>query len=400
MSQIDKSKNARTVGFRHARGMARLATTVMTLASALALAGCSAISEPRDTTAPIVANEPPVESQPYTSVDQTVPHLRGNDLMGRSPGRPDVSLIGMAASDLRQHTTLVDGADFDPTIDPSGKSLAFASTRQSRNSHLYVKNVKGATITQITDGPSNEAQPCFDPSGTRLAFASDRAGHWDIWVVDISGRNPIQISNDPMPEMHPSWSPDGRHIAYCKMDATRGVSTIWVADIENPGVKRLIGEGMFPTWSPKGDQIAYQRARARGSHWFSIWTVQLKDDEVLFPTEVAARPDSALITPAWSPEGTQLTFSVVRQNDDIGATTADIGIIDADGRGFQRVTTGESENHGPAWGADGRIYFSSRTAEAETIWSVKPFRPPVFENSPSATSSNTRRAALAEESEE
>lgn len=320
--------------------------------------------------------------------------------MGRRPGRPDVSLIGMAASDLRQHTTLVDGADFDPSIDPAGTSLAFASTRYSQNSHLYIKSVKGATITQITDGPSNDAQPCFDPSGSRLAFASDRAGHWDIWLIDVSGRNPIQISNDAMPEMHPTFSPDGHHIAYCRMDSGRGTSTIWVADIENPGVKRLIGEGMFPTWSPKGDRIAYQRARARGSRWFSIWTVQLNEDEALYPTEVAVRPDSALITPAWSPEGTQLTFSVVRQDGVVGETTADIGIVDADGRGFQRVTSGESANHGPAWGADGRIYFSSRTAEAETIWSVKPFRPPEFESSPSATSSNTRRAALAEESEE
>ena len=365
----------------------------------LSVVGCSDISIRHDSTAPIVANKAPESVEPGVP-DDAVPALRGEDLMGRTPGFPDVALIGMAASDLRQHTTLVDGADFDPTIDPTGKSLAFASTRHSRNSHLYVKRVRGATITQVTDGPNNDAQPCFDPTGSRLAFASDRAGHWDIWVIDVNGRNPIQISSDSMPEMHPTWSPDGRHIAYCRMDSGKGVSTIWVADIENPGVKRLIGEGMFPTWSPSGDRIAYQRARARGSRWYSIWTVQLKDEEVLFPTEVAMRPDSALITPAWSPEGTQLAFSMVRQDDTMGVTRADIGIVDADGRGFQRVTTGESENHGPAWGADGRIYFSSRSADAETIWSVKPFRPPEFDSSPSATSPNTRRAAMAEESEE
>jgi len=363
------------------------------------LAGCSGGLFRQESAPPIVANEAPVAPSDTRRVDSPR-RFPAEDLMGRTPGRPDVSLIGMAASDLRQHTTLVDGADFDPTIDPSGDSLAFASTRYSRNSHLYIKSVRGATITQITDGPANDAQPCFDQTGTRLAFASDRAGNWDIWLVDVSGRNPIQISNDPAQEMHPTFSPDGRHIAYCRMDSGRGVSTIWVADVENPGVKRLIGEGMFPTWSPKGDRIAYQRARARGSRWFSIWTVQLNENEALYPTEVANRPDSALITPAWSPEGTQLAFSMVRQEGIEGETTADIGIVDADGRGFQRVTTGESANHGPAWGADGRIYFSSRTAEAETIWSVKPFRPPVFENAPSATTSNTRRAALAEETEE
>jgi len=72
-------------------------------------------------------------------------------------------------------------------------------------------------------------------------------------------------------------------------------------------------------------------------------------------------------------------------------------LVGADGRGLTRLTTGLAENHGPAWGADGRIYFSSRTADSETIWSIKPFRLPTHDGSPSATNPETRRAAYAEE---
>jgi TolB protein len=346
-------------------------------------------------------NDQPVadEATQTSAYDDSPSPAVGRDLVGAPHGMQDVALIGLAASDLRQHTTRSDGADFDPAIDANGTVIVFASTRYSTNSHLFTKSVNGATITQVTDGPHNDAQPCFDPStGTRIAFASDRAGHWDIWIVDVNGRNPIQMTNDPMPEMHPSWSPNGDRVAFSRVDAAKGTSTIWMADLNQPGVKRLIGEGMFPTWSPDGRRIAYQRAKARGSRWYSIWTVELREDEVLFPTEVASRTDAAVISPAWSPDGTQLAFSMLRGSVIDGLSTmADIGVVGADGRGLMRLTTGSAENHGPAWGADGRIYFSSRADDSETIWSVKPFRVPTYDPSPSATTSDTRRAAFAED---
>ena len=177
-------------------------------------------------------------------------------LFGRDVRLEDVAFQGQAATNLRQHTTPNDGADFDPDIDPSGQLLVYGSTRHSNNSLLYLKSINGATITQVTDGAADDTQPEFDPSGKRIAFSSNRSGHWDIWVVDIDGRNPIQVTASPMPELHPSWSPDGKKLVYCRVNAKEGFSELWVAELEKPGVKRLIGEGLFPAWSPKGDKSA------------------------------------------------------------------------------------------------------------------------------------------------
>ncbi|MFQ5501424.1 MAG: TolB family protein [Phycisphaerae bacterium] len=325
----------------------------------------------------------------------------GVRLFGRDSEFKDVSFEARAASDLQQHTTPSDGADFDPDTDPTGKSLVYASTRHATNSHLYIKSITGATITQITDGPANDAQPEFDPTGDRIAFSSDRAGHWDIWIVDINGRNPIQITNSPMPELHPSWSPDGNKLVYCRINPKENRSALWVVELENPGVKRLIGDGLFPAWSPKGDKIVYQRARARDSHRFSIWTVDVFDDEVLFPTEIAASPTEALIAPTWSPDGSQLAFSLIAADQPTAGRKAgpmpfrqtDIALVDIDGRGIQRLTHGDSENHSPTWSTNGRIYFSTRQEDSETIWSVKPFRPIQFDDPPSATTAGTRQSA-------
>ncbi len=335
-------------------------------------------------------------------------------LFGRDSSSEDVSFMSKVATDLKQHTTASQGADFDPDADPSGQFLVYASTRHAPQSHLYVKSVAGATITQITDGAFNDAQPAFDSAGKRIAFTSDRSGQWDIWVMDANGKNPIQITNNPLPDLHPSWSPDGRSIVFSRINSRDNHSELWVVELDKPGVKRLIGEGLFPSWSPRGDKISYQRARERQGRYFSIWTLDIFDEEVLFPTEVASCPTGALLAPEWSPDGRQLTFCIFEEladssNDpardsgsaafasiDLPHRRVDIGVVDVDGRGFQRLTDGHGECFAPTWSTDERIYFSARFDDGETIWSVKPFRPLEQSEPPTARTTNHRRAAQAE----
>jgi TolB protein len=331
-------------------------------------------------------------------------------LFGEDDGAQDIVFEGRAAIDIEQHTFTGEGADFDPDVDPAGKHLVFASTRHSRHSHLYVKAIGGTVLTQITDEQADDAQPTFNSSGNRVAFASNRSGQWDIWVVDATGKNPIQITNSPSPELHPSWSPDGRCLVYCRVTANENRGELWVVDLENPGMKRFIGEGLFPDWSPKGDKIVYQRARERGSGWFSIWTLDFQNGEVLYPTEIASSPAAAYICPTWSADGEQIAFASVAgakvtttgggESRPVAAKgRSDILIVDADGRGLQRLTDGRGENYSPAWAIDGRIFFTVKFSEGETIWSVKPFRP-ARPTEPSITAGNRRAAGVFENDSE
>ncbi|MHC4090870.1 MAG: DPP IV N-terminal domain-containing protein [Planctomycetota bacterium] len=281
---------------------------------------------------------------------------------------------------LRQHTDAEDGADFDPDLDPTGRRLAFASTRHSAKPNLYVKDVDGRAVTQLTADPSSDVQPSFSPDGRRVAFASDRSGNWDIWLISVDGGQPVQLTQGSGHDVSPSWSPDGRSLVYCSLPPSGGQWELRLADAVDGGAQRFIGYGLFPQWSPVGDTILYQRARQRGSRWFTVWTVELIDGEPRYPTEIASSADYGLILPAFSADGSQVAYCAVSTVAEVeagvqaSADQADVWVVRADGRGRARLTDGLGASFSPTWSRDGRIYFTRRCQGRENIWSLTPPR--------------------------
>lgn len=304
--------------------------------------------------------------------------VSGLGLFGAVDGLPIPRVSPLDGPDnLTRVTFTTEGADFDPEVDPTGKWLVYSSTRHRERADLYLKRVDGATVTQLTNDSSRDEMPTFSPDGKRIAFASDRSGSWDIYVMDARGGQAVQVTSDPTHEVHPTWSHDGTRLAYCVYGGPSGQWEIVVVDVDNPAAKRFIGHGLFPAWSPHEDKILFQRARQRGTRWFSIWTVDLVEGQALSPTEIAASSNAALITPAWSPDGEHIVFCTViapATDDEDRPQQADVWVVRADGTGRARLTSGQFANLQPVWASDGTIYFvSDRGAEGtENLWALRP----------------------------
>lgn len=307
-------------------------------------------------------------------------------LFGEIPGVPTYEFESRAAISLRQHSYPSEGSDFDPSLSRDGKRMIFASTRHSMNPDIYYKDVDGVAVVQLTTDPGSDVQPCFSPDGRRVAFASDRAGNWDIWLVNLDGQQAVQVTSGPAHEVHPTWSPDGTQLVFCSMPERGGQWELWLVSAEAGAIKKFIGYGLFPEWAPNSDTILYQRARRRGTRWFSLWTLKLVNGEPRMPTEILSSPEHAMILPTWSPDETQISYCAVENVPQVSGEEqnpmqrGDIWMVDIDGRGKVRLTDGIGANYAPTWSKLGRIYFTSgRRSEHdnESIWSVIPLRAPM-----------------------
>ena len=292
------------------------------------------------------------------------------------PASPRTSPLD-TPDNLRQVTFAGEGSDFDPDIDPKGQWIAFASTRHRATSDIYLQRVGGTAVTQVSHDPGNDVMPAFSPDGKRIAFASDRSGNWDLYLQEIGGGQPIKLTDSPTSDLHPSFSPDGTKLVYCSYGAQSGQWELVVIDLQRPQDRRFLSHGLFPNWSPKGDKIVFQRSRARGTRWFSVWTLDIDaQGNAVRPTEIAASRNAAAITPHWSPDGQYLAFCTVldpQNQKQERPSQADIWITTADGRGRVNLTNSPFASVQPVWAPDGTIYFVANRAPqgVENIWSIR-----------------------------
>jgi TolB protein len=381
----------------------RLLFTSVT-AIAAGLAGCASAHKTTPAAAtqsvgivgPQTASGAPVKDAPIDDLDAF--NAAGASPITPAAPSPNVNVFGelggaprgpgqvIGGEGFQQHTFTDEGYDADVSIDPTGKWMVFASTRNSVHPAIYVQRVDGTAVTQLTSDDSDNAFPTFSPDGKEIAFCSTRNGTWNIYRMDTEGRNTVTVTTGSAQCVHPSYSPDGSQLVYSSLGLRSNQWELWIVNL-NTGEKRQIGDGLFPSWSPskQGDKIAFQRARQRGSRWFSLWTLDLVDGEAHRVTEVAVSSNAAIVSPSWSPDGKQLVFATVLDPNTGGKKSTgptrgeqDIWIVSADGGERRRITDGNGINLSPVWSTDNRVYFVSNRSGNEAVWSVRPETGKVF----------------------
>ncbi|MCK6580332.1 MAG: hypothetical protein L6Q98_19740 [Anaerolineae bacterium] len=174
----------------------------------------------------------------------------------------------------------------------SGQQIAF-----ERGGDIWLMNADGISQRPITSGLV-ASNPSWSPDGQQIVYlAPGSEGYDEIFVMDVDGTNIRQLTRGNFDVQNPTWLPDGRQIGYSRYNG--GSSSTYVLNVDTQRSRVFIAGGTCPRWSPDGSSIAYidyyggllYVANASGTN----------------AREIARTPSiSNTVCPVWSPYGSRL----------------------------------------------------------------------------------------------
>ena len=122
----------------------------------------------------------------------------------------DVNLDSSIAIPITKNTG---GNNKDPSWSPNGGQVATSSNRLE-DYELFVLDVDGSVVRQLTDNHVSDEQPAWSPDGGFIAFKSDRTSDVELFVMRPDGTEVRQLTDSPGTDLEPVWSPDGKQLAF------------------------------------------------------------------------------------------------------------------------------------------------------------------------------------------
>lgn len=183
-----------------------------------------------------------------------------------SPKGDKIVFTSIRSGDLELYTCDIDGKnikqitnelgyDGGAFFSPDGSKLVFRASRpkteeevktykdllaknlvQPTNMELYVCNVDGSDLKQITSlGKANWA-PFFHPSGNKILFSSNHSSErgfpFNLYMINLDGTGLEQITFDSDFDSFPMFSPDGKKLAWSsnRNNGDTRATNLFVAD--------------------------------------------------------------------------------------------------------------------------------------------------------------------------
>jgi len=165
------------------------------------------------------------------------------------------------------------GSNFSPAVSPDGRRVAMILSKTA-NLELFVCNIDGSNLKQLTKTKEDESSPCWAPDSSTICYVGrsglgERAG---LYKISASGGEPRRVRVGNVVNLtEPDWSPDGKSIVFTAQMGSFSVCTVPAEG----GEAKILTEGEDPCWAANSRTVIFTR-RHKNKRVLSLLDVPTK----------------------------------------------------------------------------------------------------------------------------
>jgi TolB protein len=176
-------------------------------------------------------------------------------------------------SGVRRPVATYAGSSISPAAGRGGRVAMILSKGGSPN--LYVSDLDGGSLRQLTKTREGESSPCWSPDGQQVCFVSRRDGNKALYVISAAGGEMRKIRTaGVMNATEPDWSPDGKTIVFTTQTGANSFE-ICTVPAEGGEAARLVA-GEDPSWAANSRTVIFARRSGAGMKVLSLLDVPTK----------------------------------------------------------------------------------------------------------------------------